>query len=66
MASFNKVTQLFVRLTTDEKRRAETAAKIVSRQRRETVAMSTLARELLMPELDRIIAENGRSGDRAA
>lgn len=65
MASLNKVHRMSIRLTPDQERRATAAAKITSRLKGETVAPSTLVRELAMPQIDQIIAEAGRVEDRA-
>jgi hypothetical protein len=66
MRSLNKVSRITVRLTPDQERRTEAAAAIVSRQKGESVKPSTLLRELAMPHIDQIVADNGRAGDQAA
>ncbi len=66
MASLNKVSPICTRFTRDQKRRVTDAAGIVSRQRGEKVTPSGLVRELVLPQVDRIIAEAGRASDRAA
>jgi uncharacterized protein (DUF1778 family) len=51
---------LHVRLTEDQRRLLRRAARIVSRQRGEVVAMSTLLREEAVRGAERIIAATGR------
>ena len=59
MASLNKVRPLSIRMTPDQRKRVSAAAGIVSRQRKMNVTESALVRELVLPEVDRIIAEAG-------
>ncbi len=60
MASYlNKASTLCIRLTAEQKRRTLEAAGIVSRQRRANITPSALLRELVVPQIDRIIAEEG-------
>lgn len=66
MALLNKVCPMTVKLTPEQKRRAEAAAKIESRKRGERVWASTLLRELAMPQIEAIVAESGRAEDQAA
>jgi hypothetical protein len=63
MAShLNKASTLCIRLTAEQKRRTTEAAGIVSRQRRANITPSALVRELVLPQVDRIIAEEGARG----
>lgn len=57
MSDLQKVARLNLRVTRDQKRRAEEAARIVSQERAEQVAPGALVREIAMPVIDQIIRD---------
>ena len=65
MRRFNKSTQLHIRLTKEQKNRVAQAAKKVSADRKEMVDPSTLARMILLPAVDNILAAEAPAQDPA-
>jgi hypothetical protein len=55
MSRFNKKAYVMVRMTTEQKQRLAKGARKVTNDRSENVEASTLARELIMQGLDRLL-----------